>query len=39
MVTNTSALKVLNLDFDDLKESFTTFLSSQDKFKDYNFTG
>ena len=39
MVTNTSALKVLNLDFDDLKASFTTFLSSQDKFKDYNFTG
>ncbi len=37
--TNTSSLKVLNLDFDDLKSSFQTFLSSQEKFKDYNFTG
>ena len=39
MSTNKSSLKVLNLDFDDLKESFSTFLASQDKFKDYNFTG
>ena len=39
MTTNKSSLKVLNLDFDDLKESFSTFLASQDKFKDYNFTG
>ena len=36
MSTNKSSLKVLNLDFDDLKESFSTFLASQDKFKDYN---
>ena len=39
MTTNKSSLQVLNLDFDDLKASFSTFLASQDKFKDYNFTG
>ncbi len=39
MTTNTSSLKVMNLDFDDLKSSFSTFLAGQDKFKDYNFNG
>jgi hypothetical protein len=39
MNSNQSSLKVINLDFDDIKDSFSTFLASQDKFKDYNFTG
>ena len=39
MSNEPSALKVVNLDFDEIKNSFSTFLKSQDKFKDYNFNG
>jgi len=38
MAANTNT-QVTNLDFDTLKGSFTTFLKSQDTFKDYNFEG
>ena len=34
-----SSLNLTSLDFDKLKNNFTTFLKSQDVFKDYDFSG
>lgn len=33
------SINLVNLDFDTLKQSFKTYLSSQPTFKDYNFSG
>ena len=38
MASNTN-IQVANLDFSDIKKNFTTYLQSQDTFKDYNFSG
>ena len=38
MATNTS-INLVNLDFTSLKESFKTYLKTQDVFKDYDFEG
>ena len=38
MATNTS-INLVNLDFTSLKESFKTYLKTQDVFKDYDFDG
>jgi hypothetical protein len=34
-----SNIKLVNLDFDTLKDNFKTYLKSQDRFKDYDFDG
>ncbi len=39
MSNEPAALKVVNIDFNEIKDSFSTFLKSQEKFKDYNFSG
>ena len=39
MSNEPAALKVVNIDFDEIRDSFSTFLKSQDRFKDYNFSG
>ena len=39
MSTNTSKISVSELDFDLIKQSLITYLSSQDEFSDYNFEG
>lgn len=38
-MASNSSLDLTSLDFDTLKNNFTTYLKSQDVFKDYNFTG
>lgn len=38
-LSNKDLMSIDNLDFDTIKEDLTTFLSSQETFKDYNFNG
>jgi hypothetical protein len=38
MASNTN-IQVASLDFSDIKQNFITYLQSQDRFKDYNFSG
>jgi len=39
MATNTSRLRVTELDFDEIKDNLKTFLKGQSQFKDYDFEG
>ena len=38
MASNTN-IQVASLDFSSIKQNFTNYLQSQDRFKDYNFSG
>ena len=39
MASSNTNIKVADLDFNSIKTNFTTYLQSQDTFKDYNFQG
>lgn len=39
VTANTSKLQLTSLDFDSIKQSLISYLSGQDQFKDYDFTG